>query len=44
MRWRPAKSARRGEASATRRGVVLGPRALVLGKKHVELFLGLYSS
>jgi hypothetical protein len=33
------KSAWRGEASATRRGVVSGPQATVLGKKHVELFL-----
>jgi len=44
MRWRPTKSARRGEASATRWGVVSGPQAPVLGEKHVELFLGLYSS
>ena len=44
MRRRLTKSARRGEASATRRGVILGLRAPVLGKKHVELFLGLYDS
>ena len=36
------KLARRGEASATCRGVVSGPRAPVLGKKHVELFFVLY--
>jgi len=36
------KSARRGEASATCRGVVSGPRAPVFGKKHVELFFVLY--
>jgi len=36
---RSTKLARRGEASATCRGVVSGPRATVLGKKHVELFL-----
>ena len=28
-----------GQESATRRGVVSGPQATVLGKKHVELFL-----
>jgi len=33
-----------GEASATRRGVVSGPCEPVLGKKHVELFLGMYDS
>ena len=33
-----------GEASATRRGVISGPREPVLGKKHVELFLGMYDS
>ena len=36
--------AMRGEASATRRGVISGPRAPVLGEKHVELFFGLYGS
>ncbi len=36
------KSARRGEASATCRGVVSGSRAPVLGKKHMELFFVLY--
>jgi hypothetical protein len=36
---RSTKLARRGEASATCRGVVSGPRATVLGGKHVELFL-----
>ena len=38
------ESARRGEAYATRRGVVSGPQATVLGKKHVELFFVLYDS
>jgi hypothetical protein len=33
-----------GEASATRRGVVSGPPAMVVGKKHVELFFVLYDS
>ena len=31
-----------GQESATHRGVVSGPQATVLGKKHVELFLVLY--
>jgi hypothetical protein len=39
MKWRSTKSVRMGEASATYRGVVSGPRAPVFGKKHVELFL-----
>ena len=33
-----------GQESATRRGVVSGPQATVLGKKHVELFFVLYDS
>jgi hypothetical protein len=33
-----------GQESATRWGVVSGPQATVLGKKHVELFLVLYDS
>ena len=33
-----------GRRSATRRVVVSGLQAPVLGKKHVELFLGLYGS
>jgi hypothetical protein len=44
MKWRSTKLARRGEASATCRGVVSGPQAPVLGEKHVELFFGLYGS
>jgi hypothetical protein len=43
-RMRSTKSSRRGEASATRRGVISGPREPVLEKKHVELFLGMYDS
>jgi hypothetical protein len=41
---RPTKLAMRGEASATRRGVISGSRAPVLEKKHAELFFGLYGS
>ena len=44
MRRRWTKSSRRGEASATCRGVISGPPKPVLGKKHVELFLGMYDS
>ena len=44
MRRRLTKMARRGEASATCRGVISGPRAPGFGKKHVELFLGSYNS
>ena len=36
---RSTKSVRRGEASATYWGVVSGPRATVLGKKHVDFVL-----
>ena len=42
MKWRLTKLARRGEASATCWGVVSGPQAPIFGKKHVELFFGLY--
>ena len=44
MRRRLTKMARRGEASATRWGVISGPSAPGFGKKHVELFLGSYNS